>query len=148
MEKSPFGGVPEWFVRLIHVVPAVARVPIALSDQSYETVTIETDPHTEIVEVWNELSDSLITVVLFCSLTILAIYVFVGRALQPLDRLATALEQVGHGAYGTRIDDGTVPELSRLCDAFNRMAAQLAGMDIDNRRLNEQLLSLQEKERG
>src|SRR6516164_8765054 len=60
VEKSPFGGVPEWFVRLLHMVPAVAGVPIRLADRSYEIVTIETDPHNEIVEIWNELSDSLI----------------------------------------------------------------------------------------
>jgi two-component system sensor histidine kinase UhpB len=148
VEESPFGRVPEWFVRLIRVVPATSRVPITLADRSYESVVIETDPHNEIVEVWNELSDSLITLALFCSLTILLIYLFIGRALQPLDRLAAALEQVGHGAYGTRIDGKAVPELSRLRDAFNRMAEQLAGMDLDNRRLNEQLLSLQEKERS
>jgi len=147
VEEPPFGRVPEWFVRLIRAVPATYRVPITLPDRSYESVVIETDPHNEIVEVWNELSDSLITLVLFCGLTILLIYLLIGRALQPLDRLAAALEQVGHGVYGTRIDAKTVPELSRLRNAFNRMAAQLAGMDLDNRRLNEQLLSLQEKER-
>jgi two-component system sensor histidine kinase UhpB len=147
VEEPPFGRVPAWFVRLIQVVPATSRVPITLAGRSYESVVIETDPHNEIVEVWNELSDSLITLSLFCSLTILLIYLFIGRALQPLDRLAAALEQVGHGAYGTRIDAKKVPELSRLLDAFNRMAEQLAGMDLDNRRL-KQLLSLQEKERS
>jgi two-component system, NarL family, sensor histidine kinase UhpB len=148
VEESPFGRIPKWFVRLIRVVPATSQVPIPFADRSYQSVVIETDPHNEIVEVWNELSDSLITLALFCSLTILLIYLFIGRALQPLDRLAAALGQVGHGAYGTRIDVKTVPELSRLRGAFNRMAEQLAGMDLDNRRLNEQLLSLQEKERS
>jgi two-component system, NarL family, sensor histidine kinase UhpB len=148
VEESPFGRIPKWFVRLIRVVPATSQVPITLADRSYQRVVIETDPHNEIVEVWNELSDSLITLALFCSLTILLIYLFIGRALQPLDRLAAALGQVGHGAYRTRIDVKTVPELSRLRGAFNRMAEQLAGMDLDNRRLNEQLLSLQEKERS
>jgi hypothetical protein len=33
-------------------------VPITLADRSYESVVIETDPHNEIVEVWNELSDT------------------------------------------------------------------------------------------
>ena len=133
---------------MISVVPATSQVPITFADRSYERVVIETDPHNEIVEVWNELSDSLITLTLFCSLTILSIYLFIGRALQPLDRLAAALGQVGNGAYGTRIDVKTVPELSSLRDAFNRMAEQLAGMDLHNRRLNEQLLSLEEKKRS
>ena len=148
VEKSPFGGVPEWFVRSIPVIPATAQVPITLADRSNQTVAIETDPHNEIVEVWNELSDTLITLGLFGSLTILLIYFLTGRALQPLDQLAVALEQIGHGAYGTRIDDNTVPELSRLGKAFNRMAGQLAEMDTENRRLHEQLLCLQEKERS
>jgi two-component system sensor histidine kinase UhpB len=148
VEESPFGRVPAWFVRLIRVVPATFRVPVTLPDRSYESVVIETDPHNEIVEVWSELSDSLVTLALFCSLTILLIYLFIGRALQPLDRLAAALEKVGRGAYDTRIGAKTVPELSELRNAFNRMAAQLAGMDLDNRRLNEQLLSLQERERS
>jgi two-component system sensor histidine kinase UhpB len=38
--------------------------------------------------------------------------------------------------------------LSRLRDSFNRMAARLAETDRENRRLNEQLLTLQEQERG
>jgi two-component system, NarL family, sensor histidine kinase UhpB len=57
VEESPFGRVPQWFVRLIRVVPATSQVPITFADRSYERVVIETDPLNEIVEVWNELSD-------------------------------------------------------------------------------------------
>src|SRR6185437_9521459 len=40
------------------------------------------------------------------------------------------------------------PELARLRDSFNRMAARLAESAAENRRLNERLLTLQEEERG
>jgi two-component system sensor histidine kinase UhpB len=40
------------------------------------------------------------------------------------------------------------PELARLRDSFNRMAARLAESDTENRRLNEQLLTLQDQERA
>jgi len=147
VERPPFGAVPGWFVRVIGVVPVVDRVPFADSGRDYGTIAIETDPHNEILEVWNEFTDSLITPAVFSSLTILLIYVFIGRALRPLNSLADALEQVGDGRYRTRIRGRLAPELSRLRDSFNRMAARLAETDGENRRSNEQLLSLQEQER-
>jgi len=144
VEEPPFGRVPEWFIRMIHVVPVTSRVPITFADRSYESVVIETDPHNEFVEVWNELSDSLITLTLFCSLTI-PLILFIHR---PCPAAVAPAGRRVDGDYGTRIDVKTVPELSRLRSAFNRMAAQLSGMDLDYRRLNEQLLSLRERERS
>lgn len=148
IERPPFGAVPSWFVRVIGVAPVVDRVPIAVGRRDYGTIAIESDPHNEILEVWNEFTDSLVTPAVFSSLTILLIYVFIGGALRPLEALAVALEQVGDGRYRTRIRGRLAPELARLRDSFNRMAAQLAAADAENRRLNEQLLTLQEHERS
>jgi two-component system, NarL family, sensor histidine kinase UhpB len=147
VERSPFGGMPGWFIRIVGVVPATEQFPIVVGGRDYGTIAIETDPHNEILEVWNEFTDSLVTPAVFCGLTILLIHVFIGRALRPLDGLADALEQVGDGQYRIRIGGRLAPELSRLRDSFNRMAARLAESDGENRRLNEQLLSLQEQER-
>jgi two-component system, NarL family, sensor histidine kinase UhpB len=148
LESSPIGEVPNWFVRVIGVAPMTDRVPIVVDGRAYGSVAIETDPHNEILEVWNEFTDSLVTPAVFCSLTILLIYVFIGRALRPLEALAVALEQVGDGRYRTRIGGMLPPELSRLRDNFNRMAERLAAADAENRRLNEQLLTLQDRERS
>src|SRR6516164_3180866 len=78
----------------------------------------------------------------------LSVYVFIGRTLRPLDGLADAMEEVGAGRYGTRMGGRLAPELARLRDSFNRMAARLAAADAENRRLNELLLTLQEQERS
>jgi two-component system sensor histidine kinase UhpB len=148
VESPWFGAVPNWFVRLIGVVPVADRVPITVGRHDYGTIVLETDPHNEILEVWNEFTDSLVTPAVLSSLTILLIYLFIGRALRPLETLAEALEQVGDGRYQTRIGGRLTPELARLRASFNRMAARLAAADADNRRLNEQLLTLQEQERS
>ena len=148
VEKPPFGALPGWFVRIIGVGPVADRVPIAVNGRDYGTIAIETDPHNEILEVWNEFTDSLVTPAVLCSLTILLIYVLIGRTLRPLDGLADAMEEVGAGRYRTRMGGRLAPELSRLRDSFNRMAARLADADAENRRLNEQLLTLQEQERS
>ena len=148
-DRSPFGKVPRWFVRVIGVAPETDSIPFTIGGQPAGVVLVTTEPRNEILEVWNELSGSLLVVLaLFAGATIPAIYLLIGRALRPLDRLTEALEQVGHGDYGIRVSDRLTPELTRLRDSFNHMAARLAAADADNRRLNEQLLKLQEEERS
>jgi two-component system, NarL family, sensor histidine kinase UhpB len=148
VESAHFGRVPAWFVRIIGPAPEAERIQVAIGGRDYGVIGIETDPYNETLEVWNEFTDSLVAPSIFCFLTVLSIYMFIGRILQPLLRLAAAIEAVGDGHYRTRIDDRLPHELSRLRDSFNRMVARLAETDADNRRLHEQLLTLQEQERS
>jgi two-component system, NarL family, sensor histidine kinase UhpB len=143
-----FGGVPRWFIRLIGVVPETHRVPVTLNGQPLGAVVIETQPRNEILEVWNEQTASLVALVIFAGATIPLIYLFIGRALRPIDRLAAAMEQFGEGDFAIRVDERLAPELARLRDSFNHMATRLDAADADNRRLHEQLLTLQEEERS
>ena len=71
LASSHFGAVPPWFVRLLGISPVVDRVPVAIAGQDYGSVVIETDPTNEILEVWNDLGDSLIVLSLFFGLNIL-----------------------------------------------------------------------------
>ena len=148
VEKSPFGGVPFWFTRLVAPLPVMERVSVAVGGHNYGTVAVQTDPHNELIEVWREFADSVATQAAFYGLTLLLIFVFIGRALRPLGDLAAALEEVGDGRYRTRVRGRLAPELSRLRDSFNRMTAHLTASDAENRQLNEQLLTLQEQERN
>lgn len=147
-ETSPFGEPPGWFVRLIGVPRMTERVPILRDGQPYATVVIEAAPHNETLDVWNDFNNTLIVVLAFSGLTIFLIYLFIGQALRPLYRLGGALEEIGRGNFAMRIGGRLSPELSGLRDIFNRMADRLAAADADNRRLNEQLLTVQERERG
>ncbi|MBV9252019.1 MAG: hypothetical protein JO227_22600, partial [Acetobacteraceae bacterium] len=81
LERPVFGALPGWFIRAIGVEPVTDRVAVVLGEQRLGTIAIETDPHNEILEVWNEFADSLVAPAVFCLLTILLIHVFVGRAL-------------------------------------------------------------------
>jgi len=148
MEKSKFGRPPAWFVRLIGIAPEGDRIPVTIGDHNYGTIVIETDPRNETLEVWNEFAESLATLGVFGGLTMFLIYVFIGRTLRPLDRLAAALEEVGDGHFRTRLGGRLAPELARLRNSFNRMAERLATAAAEIRRLNERLLTLQEEERG
>ena len=148
VELPPVGEVPDWFIRLVGVPATAVRIPVSIGGRNHGTVLIETDPHNEILEIWEEFGDSLFILVLFSVPTVLLVYFFIGRALRPLDRLAAALSRIGQGDYGIRFSGRLPRELSRLRDSFNLMAGQLAEMNSENRRLNEQLLTLQEEERS
>jgi two-component system, NarL family, sensor histidine kinase UhpB len=148
VERPAFGTIPGWFVRAIGVEPVTDRVPVVFGEHRLGTIVIETDPHNEILEVWNEFADSLVAPAVFCLLTILLIHVFVGHALRPLEGLAAAMAEVGEGRYRTLTGGRLAPELLQLRENFNRMTARLSAADAENRRLHEQLLSLQEEERS
>ena len=148
VETAPLGDVPRWFVRLIGVEPMMTRLPVSFGGESQGSITIETVPHNEIAETWQEFADGLLVLLLFSVPTMLLIYLFIGRALRPLDRFAAALGAIGRGDNTVRLTEALPPELARLRDSFNRTATRLAEMAAENRRLNEELLGLQERERG
>jgi two-component system, NarL family, sensor histidine kinase UhpB len=147
-EGSHFGTGPAWFARLLGIAPLAAKVPVTIAGKDYGNIIIETDPSNEILEVWNDLGDTLFVLSLFFGLNILLIYFFIGCALRPVDHLAAALERIGRGNYKTRIASSAVPELARLQRSFNQMASKLADTEEERRRLNERLLTLQEEERS
>jgi two-component system sensor histidine kinase UhpB len=148
VEKSKFGRPPTWFVRLLGVAAETEKIPVAVGNRDYGAIVIATDPNNEILEVWREFAESVVILAVFGGLTILLIYLVIGRTLRPLDRLASALEEVGEGHYRVRIGDRLAPELVRLRDSFNHMAARLAEAAAENCALNERVLILQEEERA
>jgi two-component system, NarL family, sensor histidine kinase UhpB len=148
VESPPVGKVPAWFEAAIAIPPATIRIPVSIGGDQRGVVTVETVPHNEVLEVWDSLSESVLVFALFSGATIVLVYLFVGQALRPLGRLSAALTAIGRGDYGTRIEERLPPELSRLRDSFNRMSGDLAAMAEQNRRLTDELLTLQEQERG
>lgn len=141
--QVPARPIPEWFRRTIG--PTLA--PVVLPAPS-GAITLIADPTNEVGEVWDQANDAVRTLAVFFALTVLLLYWTVGRALSPLARLSTAFGQIGAGDYTTRLDRAGPPELARLTTGFNRMAEQLGRAEIQNRRLGEQLLTLQEEERA
>jgi two-component system sensor histidine kinase UhpB len=140
--------VPDWFLRLLGLAPESVRIQVE-ADDFQGIVVIEADPRNEALEIWDEFGDALLVVALFCGLTVLLIGWFAGRAVaRPLNHLSSALYRIGEGDYGARIPRRGPSELARLAASFNRMADRLASTEARNRRLREQLLTLQEEKRA
>lgn len=80
LEESRFGMVPSWFIRFLGITPVTVRVPVVFAGRDAGSIIIETDPVNEIVEVWNDLGNSLIVLTLFFGFNTLLIYFFIGLA--------------------------------------------------------------------
>lgn len=145
---APADPVPAWFRGLIDRTPAARRLPVPWPDTDASAVVLQTDPVNEIGEVWGSARDGVLILGGFAVLSALVIGVVVGRALRPLDTLATAFARIGQGDYHGRVAETGPVELARLAAGFNRMTEQLAAAAAQNQRLNERLLCLQAEERA
>jgi len=148
IERPVLDSIPPWLVTLIGGRPQTEQIPVSVGGRGYGSIVIETDPHNEIVETWNEFGDDLLVLGLFFVATIALVYVVIGRTLRPLDRLAAGLQEIGRGNYGARISARLPPELSKLRDSFNAMAQRLSEMNAENRRLDQRLVTLRDQERA
>jgi two-component system, NarL family, sensor histidine kinase UhpB len=139
---------PEWLYRLLLGRPNAVRFALPAALANHGDIQIDTDPHNEIAEAWDELQLTLAILGLFCGLALALTTIALGYALRPLKRLSAAFARVGEGDYGQRVAGRGPLELTRLCRGFNRMLDRLSGMEKQNRRLQEQLAAVQEEERA
>lgn len=140
-------ALPRWFVALIGVSPSQVDLAIP-GDRDHRRVVVMTDPHNEIIEVWNDFTGELLLLSGVLVPTAIAIVLFAARALRPVARLARAMERIGEGDYGARFDEGLPRELAPLAATFNTMAERLAEVSDANLRLAAHLESVQELERA
>ena len=143
----PAQPAPGWFVRLVAPdLPPERR--LVETEAGRRVVVLEAEPLNEAGEVWTQLRDSMAVLTLFCVLSAVLVSLVVSRALRPLHRVSLALVAVGSGEYAVRLPTPGTSELAGLTQGFNAMAARLSLAEAQNRRLHEQLVTLQEEERA
>jgi two-component system sensor histidine kinase UhpB len=143
----PAQPAPGWFVRLVAPDLPSERLLIE-TEAGRRVVVLQAEPLNEVGEVWTQLRDSLAVLALSCLLSAVLVSLVVSRAMQPLQRVSTALAAVGSGEYAVRLPQAGLLELTGLTQGFNTMAARLSLAEAQNRRLHEQLVTLQEEERA
>jgi two-component system sensor histidine kinase UhpB len=153
----PTQPVPDWFRDLIGGEPGTLRLPVSLVSNAGASkagaseagaIILRTDPINEIGEVWGQSRDAVLVLAGFATMSALLICAVVGRALRPLESLSNAFDQIGKGNYHGTLREHGPPELARLANGFNDMTRRLATIAVQNRRLNERLLTLQAEERA
>lgn len=142
--RQSVAGVPDWFSRLVEPESGIVMRVIRWRQRE---IIFTADPADEITEAWREARVTLGALVAVFVGSLLVVFTFLGRALRPLRGLSQALEGIGKGDYSSRLPITGSPDIDRLAQQFNQMAAVLAQSHADNDLLAQRSLAIQEEER-
>jgi two-component system sensor histidine kinase UhpB len=146
-ERSGAGGAPRWFAALFLFDTLRQEIPVALGGRHVATVLVTNQPADEIAEVWQDVSN-LAVVVLVANIAVIGLlYLALGRVLGPLTSLAGGLRALEQGRFGHRLARPRVRELADIVDRFNALGGALEAARADNARLNRRLVTVQDDER-
>ncbi len=144
----PEDPAPDWFYRLVTSPPPRKLLSLPEPLRPFGSLTLQADPHNEVAEAWSDTRLTLVIMAVFFSTVLALAFATIRAALAPLRDVCAALERIGSGDYKARIDPAIAHELAPLRQGFNGMAARLEEMGVQNRTLNEQIMTLQEEERA
>ncbi|MEQ1670506.1 MAG: histidine kinase [Hyphomicrobium sp.] len=139
---------PEWFIDLMREQPETARVDVPKGLRDFSAFLIETDSRNEVQEFWEDIKYGLSVLGILACAVYALIYWTLGRELEPLANLNSALSRVAEGDFSMRLAETGSRDLKEVSIGFNEMAARLDATESDNLRLQEQLTNVQEEERA
>ena len=141
---------PVWFERLLNQLtskwePSVRT--LEYEGASMGKLVITPDPTYEYAEKWKQITDLLTLVLVFFVLVNLMVIWAVSQALKPTTKILDALNELENGNLASRLPAFKLPELSRIGEKFNHMVETLQQSILQNHKLTQQLITLQEEER-
>jgi two-component system sensor histidine kinase UhpB len=139
---------PDWLVSLLAPPPRKVAVGLPEIFDRFGTVALQTDPRNEVAEVWSDVWLTLSVLTIFCTLVLAFIYWTLASTLRPLRTLTAVFSRVGDGDYGERLQERGPLEIVQLSQSFNQMVERLSRSEAQNKRLQQQLTSVQDEERA
>ena len=141
---------PTWFERLLNTTmprwqPKVRT--LSVNNQLLARLIITPDPSYEYAEIWKQMTDLLVLLALFFICVNLMIAWAINQALKPTETILTALDEIESGHLEVRLPPFKLPELARIGQKFNHMIETLQQSHLQNHKLTQQLMTLQESER-
>ncbi len=141
---------PAWFESVLNKTmprwqPKVRN--FSYNNQLLAKLIITPDPTYEYAEIWKQITDLMVLLAMFFFCVNLMIAWTITQALQPTDTILSALDEIEKGHLDTRLPMFQLPELARIGQKFNRMIETLQQSILQNHKLTQQLMTLQEAER-
>lgn len=146
-QSPPTRDVPQWFIDIVRPPAEHRQVLIMIDRQPRAAILIQGEPADEIAEVWNDFRTMIVLWVITNLIMLGALYLVLGRILDPLVGLAAAMKRLEHGHSAVRVPPPKVQELRLIADRFNQLASALEMANAENSRLCRDLISVQEEER-
>lgn len=141
-------AAPEWFRRLLGPPPRPAEIDTPASVHGFSGIRLTPVPDNDVADAWKAFIGVVAVLCGSAMAGLVLVYFAIGRALRPLNALSAALVRIGAGDYGGRVDETGPLELIGLQRGFNRMAGEIADTSARNRKLADQLFTIQEEERA
>jgi len=108
---------PDWYAQIVS--PALRTHEIALAQGR---LLLRSDPSRAILDGWDDFKPMLLTVLAGFILGNALVFVLVGRAMRPLQKVVMGLQAMEGGSYGTRLPAMHGKEAKVIGEAFNAMA--------------------------
>jgi two-component system sensor histidine kinase UhpB len=138
---------PDWFAALVASPPSVTRMRLDGRGGLDGELVLAADPGDEIDEIWDEVTALALAAAALALAGFAVVSLAAGRALAPIAALAEALERLRRGERALRVPVRGAPEFVAIAERVEQLAATLARLDAENRRLVERLVQVQDEER-
>jgi len=138
---------PRWFTDLVGPSVGTREVRVVLGSNTLGTIVIVGEPGDELAEVWEEVSRRAVIWLGITLIMLALLYIVLGRLLNPLEGLASGMQELEDGHYGTRLSPPPLRELAVIADRFNTLAGALERARDENSKLYRHMITLQEEER-
>lgn len=138
---------PAWFVRAVAAGAPRFERSLARSDGPALRLRVHADPADEIDEAWADFRALLLLFAGFALLVNVVVYYLAGRVSAPIGMLSARLDAIATGNYAVRSEAPGLPELERIAQRIDHLAARLEASRCENRRLAAHALSVREAER-
>lgn len=142
----PRRAAPDWFAKTIQ--PDLQAARIRVPGRSGDTLILRPEPASDTAALWVAARSAAALFAGAAAIGLALIYWIIGRALAPLVDLSRGLDAIGASRYRERVDEKGPAELRSLQRGFNSMAERLEEIDDRNRKLEAQLLTIQDEERA
>lgn len=157
-QRPPFDGVdgarsdersaaPAWFAALVSTPTERHEFPVDVKGKRVGTVVVMGEPKDEIAEAWEHTAALGAIALILNAACIGLLYLLFGRVLEPIARLAGGLADLERQHYEVRLPPPDASEFAAITGRFNALAEALHELQIENRRLNHRLITVQDDER-
>ena len=108
---------PDWYTGIVSPLVNTREIPV-----SDGVLLLRADPSRAILDGWDDFKPMVLTVIAGFLLGNLLVFVLVGRAMQPLQKVVQGLQAMEGGSYDTRLPPMLGKEAKVMGEAFNAMA--------------------------
>jgi two-component system, NarL family, sensor histidine kinase UhpB len=143
--KAP---APAWLVRLLNPALAPASFPLGGAGHLNATVVLRAIALNESSEVWANITNDGLFVLLFAIPAIFLIWRTACWTLSPLSKLAAAMAELRAGQKDALVEEQGPRELRALTAEFNHLVEELSARAAQASRLESQLARIQAEERA